>query len=91
MSYKCDVYVYEDYEYGLTCCFCTLDNADPSNRWSCGDHEDMMLEHLLSHVASGDRVPTHVLVDLGLPAPPPRTLEQTFALIAEAQQYLSDQ
>lgn len=55
MSYvrqsHCDLYVYEDIDFGLTCCNCLL--RIDGRIWFYGGTHEKMLEHLKLHEAAG--------------------------------------
>lgn len=60
-----DVYIYDDYRYGLFCCWCSITKARTApHGFVAGEDYDLMLRHIAEHRAAGDTVPTYVDEDL---------------------------
>lgn len=61
MSYcrfsEADIYLYDDIQYGLYCCSCSL---TPDRSFAAGDDFDAMLAHIAEHRAAGHDVPSWV-------------------------------
>lgn len=58
MSYcrflSADAYIYNDVEYGIMCCWCSITSG---KSFIAGSNYDLMISHVSEHRAAGDYIP----------------------------------
>ena len=57
-SQTSEVYMYEDVDYGITCCYCAFERTVRL------DTPDKALMHLVKHRLAGHKVPQHAIDQL---------------------------
>ena len=59
-SKDCDVYIYDDYRYGLHCCGCKLKKPHGYANDIFHENYDLLIEHLHEHRKAGHKVPDYL-------------------------------